>query len=174
MAFRRFLLLKQIWIAFTWTLFIVLTFWYFDTITNFYSHFHHYCYDYFCYYRFCHCHCHYYFFIFNAFNFYFSSFYHSIWSLYTSNIFKFETNDVAKYCSKLAIKTVRLYQCLWWELFAELIFLTIFFWSDTIIFCPWQLFLFILYFLFRFNALLSYLYFRLQFNYIFTKLLKRR
>ena len=46
----------------------VLTFLYFYTIANFYSHSHHYCYDYFCYYCFCHCHCHYYFFIFNAFN----------------------------------------------------------------------------------------------------------
>ena len=44
---------------------------------------------YFCYYCFCHCHCHYYFFIFNAFNFYVSSLYHFILSLYISNIFKF-------------------------------------------------------------------------------------
>ena len=93
---------------------------------------------------FCHCHCHYYFLIFNAFNFYFSSCYHSTLSLYISNIFKFQTNDVTKHCSKLAIKTLRLYQCLWWELwtlFALLVLLNIFFWSDTFIFCTWQLFL---------------------------------
>ena len=43
----------------------------------------------FCYCCFCHCHCHYYFFFFNAFKFSFSSFYHSVLSLYVSNIFKF-------------------------------------------------------------------------------------
>ena len=126
------------------TFYSVLTFLYFYTITNFYSQFHHYCYNYFCYYCFCHFHCHYYFFIFNAFNFSFCSFYHSILSLYILNIFKFQTNDVSKHCSKLAIKTLRLYQCLWWDLwtlFAQLILLTIFIWSYTIIFCPWQLFL---------------------------------
>ena len=74
---------------------------------DFYSHSHHYCY-----YCFCHCHCHYYFFIFNAFNFYFSSFYHSILSLYVSN---FKQMPWPKHCSKLEIKTRRLYQCLWWE-----------------------------------------------------------
>ena len=49
-----------------------------------------------------------------------------------------------KHCSKLALKILRLYQCLWWEfwtLFAYLILLTIFFWSDTVMFCPWQLFI---------------------------------
>ena len=56
---------------------------------QFYSHPHHYCYDYFCYYCFYHCHYHYYFFIFNAFNFYFASFYHSILSLYISNVLRF-------------------------------------------------------------------------------------
>ena len=30
--------------------------------------------------------------------------------------FKFQTNDVTEHCSKLAVKTLRLYQCLWWEL----------------------------------------------------------
>ena len=67
----------------------------FYTITNFYSHSHRYYYDYFYYYCFRHCHCHYFltssfyhFFIFNDFNLYFSSFYHSILSLYISNIFK--------------------------------------------------------------------------------------
>ena len=86
------------------TFYSVLTFLYFYTITNFYSHSHHYYYDYFCYYCFCHCHCHYYFFIFNAFNFYFSSFYHSILSLYILNNFKFYTNDVAKTLFKVGNK----------------------------------------------------------------------
>ena len=81
-----------------------LTFSCFYTITNFYSHSHHYYSDYSCYYRFCHCHCHYYFFIFNTFNFYFSSFYHSTLSLYIPIIFKFKTNGVFEHCSKLAIK----------------------------------------------------------------------
>ena len=88
----------------------VLTFLYFYTITNFYSHSYHYCYDYFCYYGFCHCHCHYYFFIFNAFNFYFSSFYHSILSLYISNILNFKQMTWPKH-SKLALKVLRLHQC---------------------------------------------------------------
>ena len=108
------------------TFYSVLTFSYFYTITNFYSHSHH-CYDYFCYYCFCHCHCHYYFFIFNAFNFYFSSFYYCILSLYISDIFKFQTNDVAKHCSKLTIKTLRLYQCLWWKH----CLLNLFFWRSS-------------------------------------------
>ena len=67
----------------------VLTFLYFHTITNLDSHSYHYHFDYFCCYCFCHCHCHYHFFIYNAFNFCFSSFYHSILSLYIVNIFKF-------------------------------------------------------------------------------------
>ena len=78
---------------------------------------------------------------FHAFNFCFSNFYHSILSMHMSNISKFcRTNGVAKHCSKLAVETLRLYQCLWWELwtlFTELILLTIFFQRDTIIFCPW-------------------------------------
>ena len=61
---------------------------YFYLITNFDSH-HHHISLLSLYYYFCHYHCHYYFFIFNAFNFDFSSFYHSILSLYISNIFKF-------------------------------------------------------------------------------------
>ena len=85
------------------TFYSVLTFLYY-TITNFYSDSHHYCYDYLCYYCFCHYHCHYYFFIFNAFNFYFSSFHHSTLSLYIWNIFKFQTNDVAKTLFKVDIK----------------------------------------------------------------------
>ena len=48
--------------------------------------------------------------------FYFQCFYHSILSLYISNIFKFWTNDVAEHFSKLAVKILRLYQCLSWEL----------------------------------------------------------
>ena len=71
------------------TFYSVLTFLYFYMITNFYSDSYHYYYDYFCNYCFCLCHCQYYFFIFNAFNFYFSTFYHSILSLFISNIFKF-------------------------------------------------------------------------------------
>ena len=71
------------------TFYSILTFLYFHMITNFDSHSHHYDHDYFCCYCFCHCHCHYYFFIFIAFNFYFSSFYYSILSLYISNTFKF-------------------------------------------------------------------------------------
>ena len=90
--------------CFYWnTFYSVLTFLYFYTITNFYSHLHQYCYDYFCYYCFCHFHCHYYSFIFNDFNFDFSSFYHSILSLHISNIFRFQTNDVAKTLYKVGI-----------------------------------------------------------------------
>ena len=125
------------------TFYYILKFLYLYTITNFYSHYHYY-YDYFCYYCFCHCHCHYYLFICSAFNFYLFSFYTSILSLYISNISNFRTYDVAEYCSKLTIKTLRLYQCLWWELwtmFVSFIFLTILFCSGSIIFCPWQLFL---------------------------------
>ena len=81
---------ELIWIPFD----SVLTFLYFYTITNFYFHSHHYCYDYFCYYCFCHCPCHYFFFIFNAFNFYFSSFCHSILSLCVSNIFKWRGQNI--------------------------------------------------------------------------------
>ena len=88
------------------TFYSVLTFLYFYTITNFYSHSHHYCYDYLCYYCFCHYHCHYYFFIFNALNFYFSSFYHSILTLYISNILKFQTNDLAKILFKVSNKDI--------------------------------------------------------------------
>ena len=65
---------------------------------------------------FCHCHYHYSLFIFNAFNFYYCCFYHSILSLYVSNIFKFQTYDVAEHSSKLEIRTLWLYQCLSWEL----------------------------------------------------------
>ena len=93
--------------CFYWnTFYSVLTFLYFYAITNFYSHLRQYCYDYFCYYCFCHCHWHYYFFSFNAFNFDFSSFYHSILLLHISNIFRFQTNDVAKTLYKVGIKDI--------------------------------------------------------------------
>ena len=39
-----------------------------------------------------------YFYIFNAFNFYFPSFYNSILSFYISNIFKLKKNDLVKHC----------------------------------------------------------------------------
>ena len=47
---------------------------------------------------------------------YFSSFYRSILSLYISNILNFKQMTWPKHCSKLALKILRLYQCLWWEL----------------------------------------------------------
>ena len=83
---------------------------YFYTITNSYSHSHHYFYDYFCYYCLCHWYCYHYIFIFDAFNFYFSSSYDSILFLYVLNI---SNKWRVKHCSKLAIKTLKLYQCLW-------------------------------------------------------------
>ena len=86
------------------TFYSLLTFLYFYKIISFYSHSDHYCYNCFCCYCFCHCYCHYYFFIFNACNFFFSSFYHSILSLFISNIFNFKTYDLAKTLFKVGIK----------------------------------------------------------------------
>ena len=81
-------------------------------------------------------------FVIIAFNFYFSSFYYSILPLYISNIFKFWTNDVAEHCSKLEKKTLRLPLTLTLTLLGNFEHcLPIFFRSDTIVFCPWQLFL---------------------------------
>ena len=48
-------------------------------------------------------------FYFNLFVLIYVFFYFNV---YISNIFKFSTYDVAKHCSKLAIKKLRLYQCL--------------------------------------------------------------
>ena len=43
---------------------------------------------------------------------YFSSFYHSLLSFYISNILNFKQMTWPKHCSKLALKVLRLYQCL--------------------------------------------------------------
>ena len=53
------------------TFYSVLTFLYSYTVTNFYSHSHHFRYDYFRYYWFCYCRFHYFFFIFNLLSFIF-------------------------------------------------------------------------------------------------------
>ena len=67
---------------------------------DYYDYWHYYCF--YCY--FYHCLSHYYFFIFNAFQFFYSRICHFILCL-KSNIFKFQTYDVAEYCSKLTIKS---------------------------------------------------------------------
>ena len=91
----------------------VLTFKYFYTITNFYSHSHHYCYEYFCYYCFCHCNYHYYFFIFNAFKFIFLVFTILFYLCIYRIFLNLKQMMRPKHYSKLAIKILRLYQCLW-------------------------------------------------------------
>ena len=72
---------------------------------HYHDHFHYCCCNY---YYFCHCHCHFYF-TFNAFNFYQSSFNNSISYLCTYWILLNFKHDVAKHCSKFAIKTLRQY-----------------------------------------------------------------
>ena len=86
--------------------------------------------DYFCYYSLCCYDCLYYFFIFNACNFCFSSFYHSVLSLYISDIFEFKGMTRPKHCSKLALKILRLYQ-VFDEKFEHCL-LNLFFWRSSV------------------------------------------
>ena len=89
---ERFILLMRHELLFFEHFYSVLISSYFYAITNFDSHYHHYYYGY-CHYYYC-CYCyyyrryyHYYVFIFNAFEFYSSSFYHSVLHLCINRIF---------------------------------------------------------------------------------------
>ena len=98
------------------TFYSVLMFSYFYKITNFHSQFHHYYYGYFCY---C-CFVIVIAIIISSFSMLLTFIFLVFTILFYLCIYRiflnFKQMTWPKHCSKLALKVLRLYQCLWWEL----------------------------------------------------------